>query len=61
MSTLSPGPTVDTLSAVDRDGDACKVTTPPPPPEPTPPHRPFRFGFRLGLTVAHGPSPPAKR
>jgi Lon-like protease len=33
--TLSPGPTVDTLSAVDRDGDTCKVTTPPPAPEPT--------------------------
>jgi Lon-like protease len=34
---LSPGPTVDTLSAVDREGDPCKVTTPPPA---TPPSSP---------------------
>jgi PDZ domain-containing protein len=34
--TLSPGPTVDTLSAVDRDGETCKVTAPPPAPEPAP-------------------------
>jgi len=27
---LSPGPTVDTLSAVDREGDTCQVKTPPP-------------------------------
>lgn len=34
--TLSPGPTVDTLSAVNHDGFPCKVTTTPPAPEPTP-------------------------
>ena len=34
--TLSPGPTVDTLGAVDRDSVPCKVTSPPPAPEPTP-------------------------
>ncbi|HZM74092.1 MAG TPA: PDZ domain-containing protein [Candidatus Limnocylindrales bacterium] len=34
--TLSPGPTVDTLGAVDRDADPCKVTSPAPAPEPTP-------------------------
>jgi Lon-like protease len=34
--TLSPGPTYDTLSAVDRDGDLCKVTSPPPAPAPSP-------------------------
>lgn len=35
--SLSPGPTVDTLSAVDRDGDVCTdPTTPPAAPSPSP-------------------------
>lgn len=33
---LSPGPTVDTLSAVDQENDVCKVTSTPPPPPASP-------------------------
>jgi PDZ domain-containing protein len=34
--TLSPGPTVNTLGAVDRNGEPCKAATASPAPEPTP-------------------------